>query len=193
MEHSQHHSGQHLLSAVCLSRYGYETVSFHLGEYTATIDLNTPHLTDEEMDEIENIVNKRIFENRNIRIFHINRKDRDQYRLRKIPDHIEKLRIVEIEGIEYNACGGTHVRSTAEIGLLKLLKTEKVRGMVRLHFICGSRLLNDYRKKHRLITDLSNKMTTGPDTLGKQIEKMGRENKQMKKEYRELLMNIPGF
>lgn len=183
IENTQHHSGQHLLSATCYDLYGYETISFHLSDQTATIDLNVPTLTEDERRQIEQEVNRRIIQNHPIRTFYIDPVEADKYHLRKVPQGHEKLRIVEIAGIEYNACGGTHVQSTSEIGLLKLLKQEKVRGNTRLYFICGIRLLNDYTNLLTITNDLTKKLTTSADQLVEQVEKLVNENKEQKKKY----------
>jgi alanyl-tRNA synthetase len=93
------------------------------------------------------------------------------------------LRIVEIEGIEFNACGGTHVQSLGEIAMMKLIKTEKIRGSVRLHFICGTRLLKDYSKNLDIINSIVHKLTTSPTQLQNQIDKIIAENKEFNRKY----------
>lgn len=193
IEYTQHHSGQHLLSAVCLDILGIETVSVHLSNDTATIDLNVPSLTAEQLQQIEHEVNRQILLNRKIRTFYIDKSEADRYQLNKIPPGIDRLRIVQIEGIEYNACAGTHVESTSEIGWLKLLKTEKVRGITRLFFICGIRLLKDYQKKSALINSLSGMLKTSQELLLQQTEKLKLENKDKEKKYNALFLRYADF
>lgn len=184
--HTQHHSGQHLLSATCLDLYGFETLSFHLSDETATIDLDVEALTEEELIMIESEVNRRIFANIPVRTFYIDSRDAKKYALRKIPEGHEKLRIVEIAGIEYNACAGTHVRSTAQIGPLKLLKQEKVRGKTRLYFVCGQRLLEDYSRHFSITNALATQLTTSVSQLSDQVKRLLVENKTLKKNYSRL-------
>lgn len=172
LDFTQHHSGQHLLSATILELYNIPTVSFHLSLDSATIDIDTTGLTDEQLATIEDKVNSLVFENRKVNIFNIPVHEVERYSLRKIPPGHEVLRIVEIEGIEYNACGGTHVKSTAEIGLLKLLKTEKNKGQVRLYFICGKRLLNNYSDKLRTVNNIAKMLTTSVQNVEKQLDKV---------------------
>ncbi|NCU16838.1 alanyl-tRNA editing protein [Pallidibacillus pasinlerensis] len=183
IDHTQHHSGQHLLSAICLDLFGINTLSFHLSNETATIDLDVSSLSDEQLNKIEKVVNDHIVANHKVNVFYINRDEAEKYDIRKIPEGIDRLRIVQIENIEYNACAGTHVNSTSEIGLLKLLKTEKMKGKIRLYFICGLRLLKDYTEKHQLIADLSKLLTTGQDLLLNQVEKLKEANKEKERNY----------
>ena len=113
---------------------------FILSHETATVDLDVSSLTQEQLHQIEQTVNEHIIANHKVNVFYINRDDAVHYNIRKIPKDIDRLRIVQIENVEYNACAGTHVQSTSEIGLLKLLKTEKIKGKIRLYLICGLRL-----------------------------------------------------
>ncbi|REJ14716.1 MAG: hydrolase [Caldibacillus debilis] len=184
--HTQHHSGQHLLAAVCLKMYRAKTLSIHLSMNSAAIELDVPALSDEQLENIEKEVNRLILEGRRIRIFYINRAEAGRYDLDEIPEGIERLRIVEIEGVEYNACGGTHVGSTSEIGPLKILKTERVRGHVRLHFICGIRLFEDYKEKLSLLADILEKLSTAQDTVLQKIEKIKKELKEKEQKYNAL-------
>lgn len=178
IKHTQHHSGQHLLSAICLEMFGYETLSVHIGENTATVDFNVPSITNEQLGQLEQKVNEEIWNNRKVNTFYINKRDADRYSLIKVPNEIDKLRIVEIEGIEYNACAGTHVQQTSQIGMLKLLKTERVRGNTRVYFVCGFLLLNDYTEKFSLFTNLSRILSTGGDSILQQVEKIKTESKE---------------
>lgn len=183
IDHTQHHTGQHLLSAVCLSLFGFETMSFHLGSHYATIDVNTTTINDEQLEQIEEKVNFHIYENRIVRTFYLTREEIRHYPLRKIPEGLDRYRIVEIEGIEYNACAGTHVQQTGEIGMVKILKTEKVRNMTRIYFICGNRARKDYHEKNKLISHLTNQYTTSQDQLVDQIEKFRSQLKTLQQQY----------
>lgn len=183
IDHTQHHSGQHLLSAVCLNLFDVNTISFHLSHETATVDLDVSSLTQEQLHQIEQTVNEHIIANHKVNVFYINRDDAVHYNIRKIPKDIDRLRIVQIENVEYNACAGTHVQSTSEIGLLKLLKTEKIKGKIRLYFICGLRLLKDYNEKHQLVTELTKTLTTGQALLIHQVVKMKQDKNEKERKY----------
>ncbi|WP_409288658.1 alanyl-tRNA editing protein [Peribacillus sp. SCS-37] len=171
-EHTQHHSGQHLLSAVCQQLYGYETISFHLGRDSVTIDLDTPELSTQQLNEIENMANSYIMENRPVSAFQVGYEEMKKLPLRKLPKVTEDIRIVTIEGIDVSACCGTHVARTAEIGILKLLKTEKQRGKTRLHFICGRRALKAFQELHLTMSALASRFSTSTSEVLKKAVRL---------------------
>ncbi|MGA4720006.1 alanyl-tRNA editing protein [Fictibacillus nanhaiensis] len=181
-DHMQHHSGQHLLSAVCYSLYDVRTISFHLGTDYATIDIEMDALNQNQMDTFEQAVNKEIYKSRMVHTYLVTDEELRQLPLLKMPKVTENIRIVEIEGIEYNACGGTHVRSTAEIGIIKLLKAEKQKGAVRLFFKCGQRALLDYNETLKILGLISAKFNTGRNEVLNRLEKWEADQLNMEAE-----------
>ncbi|MDP5276608.1 alanyl-tRNA editing protein [Chengkuizengella axinellae] len=184
-DHMQHHSGQHLLSAVCIELYDVHTMSFHLGADTVTIDLNVKQLSNRQLDHIEHQANLYIYENRPIKSYMVAKEELSKLPLRKIPDVEDNIRIVEINGIDTSACCGTHVESTGQIGIIKCLKTEKHKGGVRLYFKCGFRALKDYGQTHQVLMSTGAKLNANRDTLPSRIEQMEMEQKQLQKELSE--------
>ncbi|WP_068503087.1 alanyl-tRNA editing protein [Paenibacillus kribbensis] len=179
-DHMQQHSGQHLLSAVCLELLGARTESFHLGQEYATIDVNCSDITPAQLSAIEQEVNHQIYSNRSIKSYFVTHEQLKDIPLVKTPKVTENIRIVEIEGIEYNACGGTHVAQTGEIGIIKCLKWEKQKGMARIHFKCGARALQDFNEGVRILDVLSAKFNTGRKDILTRFEKWEQEHKQLK-------------
>ncbi len=138
-DHMQQHSGQHLLSAVCEQLHGAATLSFHLGAEISTIDLDTPALTPPQLQAAESRANEIIQQNVPLAVAF---EDAAQAAgLRKESTRAGTLRIVSIADLDRSACGGTHVRSTGEIGALLLRKTEKIRNSTRVEFLCGQRAI----------------------------------------------------
>jgi alanyl-tRNA synthetase len=136
-DHMQQHTGQHLLSAVFEEMLSLRTVSFHLGAESSTIDLEGAPPGDAAMREVEKRANRMVFENRPVSVLF---EDAAEARgLRKASEREGLLRIVSIEGLDRSACGGTHVRTTSEIGVILLRKVEKVRQNTRVEFLCGGR------------------------------------------------------
>ncbi|WP_445487095.1 alanyl-tRNA editing protein [Niallia sp. 03133] len=193
-DHMQQHTGQHLLSAVIHDLYGIPTVSFHLGKDYTSIDLDIHDLSPEHIVEIENKCNTYITENKKITTYFVTDEELKQIPLRKIPDVTAPIRIVEIEEIDYSACAGTHVKRTGELGLLKLLKTEKHRGQIRLFFLVGFRALTDYQLSHLLLNEICDHYRTNKHLLLGRILKQEQEKKQMEKEMEKLMKeNIKFF
>ncbi|NLL42956.1 MAG: alanyl-tRNA editing protein [Firmicutes bacterium] len=154
LDHMQQHSGQHLLSAVFEDEYGYRTESFHLGEEYCSIDIGTPSVSSQEKSAVETRANQVIFANLPLLTYTLSPKQHTSVPLRKIPDLEGDLRIVEIKGFDYSPCSGTHVKSTGQIGLVKIIRWEKYKGMTRVYFLCGDRALRDYGRKHEICTNL---------------------------------------
>jgi alanyl-tRNA synthetase len=169
-DHMQQHTGQHLLSAVLAHLYGAETVGFHLGAESATIDLAVPALEPRQVLEAETRVNERIVENHPVSVtFEASSEARE---LRRTSGREGVLRIVTIEGLDRTPCGGTHVRATGEIGPLLIRKLDKIRGCVRLEFLCGGRAVRraraDYEALLRIARLFSSPLDEAPSLASAQ-------------------------
>lgn len=179
-DHMQQHTGQHLLSAACEGLLGADTVSFHLGAETSTIDLNIPRLAPEALGPVEDLVNRVIWEDRPVRAFFVSPDDLPSFRLRRPPQVEGPIRLVEVSGrdgeppFDLNPCGGTHVARTGEIGLLKILRLDYRGQETRVEFVCGGRAFRDYRLKHETVRHLAALLTVGhrelPDAVGRLLE-----------------------
>ncbi len=137
--HMRQHTGQHLLSAVLAEEHGIQTVSFHMGAETCTIDVDRPSLEPEFLAAVEKRVNEVAMENRLVAVSYHD--SREEIGLRKATEREGTIRVVSIEGIDRSACGGTHVRSTGEIGPVFVRKLDKIRSNVRIEFVCGDRAI----------------------------------------------------
>jgi alanyl-tRNA synthetase len=144
------HTAQHLLSATILRLCGGPTVSMHLGDGECTIDVDLPDLAGMRLDAVEEAVQD-IIEADYPLVFHwCPPENIEDFPLRKQPPAGEEsLRVVEIDGYDYSPCCGTHLRSTGEIGILKILGAEKYKGMTRVGFIAGRRVLSAYGQLRR--------------------------------------------
>ncbi len=171
-DHMQQHSGQHLLSAVWIERFGIETVSFHLGGEVATIDLDAAALANADIREVERRANEAVCENRPVTIsFEECQAVQD---LRRASEREGELRVVRIAGLDAIACGGTHVRATGEIGPILLRRREKVRNTMRLEFLCGSRAVRrarrDFEALSQIADSLSASLDGAPELIAAQME-----------------------
>jgi alanyl-tRNA synthetase len=159
-DHMQQHTGQHILTQAFIQAAGAKTVSFHLSPESVTIDLDVNSLTDSQIETAEHLANEVIQADKSVSTTLRQMDEQDGVRMRKMPKHIvtDGLRVVEIEGFDTTACGGTHVSRTGEIGLLKIIKMEKRGDKTRLEFRCGGRALSDYGDKHQVISTLAAEM-----------------------------------
>ena len=182
-DHMQQHTGQHILSQAFIRVAEAETIGFHLSGQSVTIDLDRVELTVEEVRAAEQLANEVVARNRPVRASEVAREAATGLPLRKLPPGRDgKLRLVDIEGFDLTACGGTHVAGTAEVGLVKVLKTERRGAATRVEFICGGRAVADYRLKHDVVQQLGATLTTGIDDLPAALARLQEEARQLRLE-----------
>ncbi len=180
-DHMQQHAGQHILSGVFSDLFGYETVSFHLGKETLTIDLEVEELTEAEVNKAELIANETILSNKPIHTKWVSNEEVSNYSLRKQPSVTEDIRLVIIPDFDYNACGGTHPNSTSEVGTIKVLEWERQKKKVRIHFICGGRVLSQFHKKNIVLNKIGQLMNTSEQGLVTSVERLLGKNTELEK------------
>jgi len=142
-DHMQQHTAQHLLTAIASDRFGWPTTAFHLGAELCDIELDVRSLSRAEIDALEEAVATEVRAARRVsarRVAPEALATLPGLRMRGLPEgHRGDVRLVEIEGIDLNTCGGTHLASTAEIETIQLVGTEPMRGGTRLFFVAGRR------------------------------------------------------
>lgn len=194
-DHMQQHAGQHILSAAFEELFDFATVGFHLGKEMLTIDLEIGELTEHQAREAENLANQIILENRPIETKWVTSAELVEYPLRKQPTVTENIRLVIIPEFDYNGCGGTHPKTTAEVGAIKILTWEKQRKKTRVQFICGSRVLSQFHQKQKVIEDL-NELLNAPEqdlaAAAKRIIENGKELEKSIEELRGMLIEYEG-
>lgn len=141
----QMHSAEHICSGLVHSHFGFANVGFHLSENSATMDYNG-ELTKEQVEAIETEVNRIIVEGRRIKAWYPSPEELKTLPYRSKKELTGPVRIVEIEGTDLCACCATHVRSTSEIGLFKVVSSERYKGGTRLHYLAGFRALSYFRE-----------------------------------------------
>jgi alanyl-tRNA synthetase len=154
-DHMQQHTGQHILSQAFLRTLNAQTVSFHLGEESSTIDLDCGTLEMQEATSVENMANEIIFANRPVSARFVTAKQLTELTLRKGPTVDKDIRIVQIEGFDASPCGGTHCSHTGEVGLIAMRKWERRGSETRVEFLCGWRALRDHHWKTEAINQLA--------------------------------------
>ena len=173
-DHMQQHTGQHLLSAVFIDLFGFHTVSFHLGKEISTIDLEAPSIVPRHIEEAEQRTNEIIFEDRVVKVRYGTAEELAEAGIRKKVEREGVLRAVEIDGIDRQPCGGTHLARTGQAGMLLLRKLERRRDAWRLEFVSGMRALTtaraDYASLWHAATLLSCGAADVPGVIGKTLE-----------------------
>lgn len=190
LHHIQQHSGQHLLSAVFARELDAQTVSFHLGEAVSTIDLTAGALAHHSLERVERIANEIITQDRPVTIRTVERAEAEKLlaegRLRKLPERESPIRLIEIADCDLNACGGTHVRSTGQIGSLLIRGTERISRGVRVEFVCGLRAVSAARHDLELLRRAAALFSIGRDDVPGTIERIQAETKAAAKDRQKL-------
>jgi alanyl-tRNA synthetase len=175
-DHMQQHTGQHVLSAAFERVGNYKTVSFHLGADISSIDLDSDRLGARQLEEAEELSNQIIFEDRPVRIFFRPAEEASQLDLRKPTFREGDIRLVEVEDFDLSACGGTHVARTGAIGIIAVRKSERMKGLTRVEFLCGGRALHAVRRDFQVLTEsarlFSGSATDLPALITKQSEEL---------------------
>ncbi len=175
-DHMQQHTGQHILSAAFEKSAGAKTVSFHLGAEISTIDLDNDRLGRRQFEEAEELANRVIFENRDVRILFRAASEAQQMDLRKPTERQGDVRLVEVAEFDLSACGGTHVKSTGAAGMVLVRKFERLKGNSRLEFLCGMRALRAARRDFSLLSEaarlFSGALEDVPTLVAKQSEEL---------------------
>src|SRR5215472_16075478 len=190
-DHMQQHTGQHVLSAAFVRLYGVPTVSFHMGNDYCSIDLETPTLTGDQVEQAERLANEIILENRPVQIRFVTHDEAGKLGLRKIPPaERDELRLIDIHEFDLNACGGTHVNQTGQIGCLLLRKSEKVRQGWRVEFVAGQRAVATARRDFTTLSEsgaiFSAHIYDVPPQIRKSLEEIRTLRKQREQSLEEL-------
>jgi alanyl-tRNA synthetase len=201
LDHAQQHSGQHLLSAVLANDFGLRTLSFHLGQHDATIDLDVDGQAAqaavlEQLSEVELRVNRHVRSNLPVQLRWVGRLDAEKLladgALRKLPPIVGDIRLVEVPGLDLNACGGTHVQALGEIGSVLLRGTERVKKALRLHFVCGPRAVQAARADWAELGATATSLSVGTHGVRSAVEKLRAEVRSLGKERTRLREELAG-
>jgi len=185
-DHMQQHTGQHILSQTFIVTCDAETVAFHLGAASSTIDLNRSDLDAETLARAEAAANAIVDAALAVSPTFVAPEALACIPLRKPPKVTEDIRIVEVAGFDWSACGGTHVANTAQVGLIKLVATERRGSELRVSFLCGGRARADYARLQTLAQGLVGRLSTGQDDLIDAVERRTVESQALRKDLAEL-------
>ncbi|MGV8982279.1 alanyl-tRNA editing protein [Clostridium sp.] len=174
-DYMQQHLGQHILSACIADLTNANTIGFHLGKNSTTIDL-PKIISSDEIKIAEERANKIILDNIEVEILYPSNSELKKLTQKKIPVKAgEKVRIVKIGDIDINPCCGLHPRSTIEVQLIKVIKSEKYKTGIRIEFLCGSRAISDYISKNESIDKMATLLSCNNNTLLTEVDRLSSE------------------
>ncbi len=178
-EIARQHTAQHILSAAIEKLFDADTVGFHMGEESTTVDLDSPI----DLKRAEDLTNEVVMSDLKVEEMILTPEEVNRYDLRKsIPEKAlksGKIRLIKIADFDLNACGGFHVSRTGEIGIVKITHAEKIKGgLTRLWFVAGKRALNDYSLKEEVLLKTSKIFDASWRDLKVRVEKSTKESKE---------------
>lgn len=177
----QNHSGEHIVSGIINKKYGFDNVGFHLGNDFVTLDFNGI-LNREQLDEIEYEANQKIWQNVKFKTYYPDKSKLDSLNYRSKKEIGGDIRIVEIEDTDICACCAPHVNEAGEIGIIKLLDFEKLRGGIRIYMKCGEFALADYRQKYENALKISALLAAKQDNIADAVSAL--QNKLTEEKYK---------
>jgi len=187
MDHMQQHTGQHILSRAFVEVARADTRSFHMGEEAVTIDVDHPGPDPALLARVEDRANDVVWADGDVVTRVVSMEEAVRFPLRKAPDVEGPIRVVEIGGFDWSACGGTHVRRSGQVGLIAILGTEKYKGGTRVSFVCGRRALDRLRTADARLRELCRSFTTGEDDLPRAVARLREERERLDRRLKPLL------
>lgn len=175
----QQHTGEHIISGIVHRRFGYENVGFHLGKEEVTMDYDGP-LTPEELRSIEYEANQVVAENRETRAYFPGTEELEKIPYRSKKELQGKIRIVEIQDCDICACCAPHVKTTGNVGLIKITNAIRYKGGMRLWITCGMRALEDYNQKEASVVQISNMLSAKQQEVTDAVKRLTEEIQQLK-------------
>lgn len=152
----QQHSGEHIVSGIAHTKWGCDNVGFHMGADVITIDLNVV-LDEEQLRELETAANRYLWDDHPISVTFPSPTELETLEYRSKKALAGRVRIVSFPGADTCACCGTHVATSGQVGLVKLLSVQKFRDGVRIELVCGGRAvryLNQVTDQNRQVSNL---------------------------------------
>jgi alanyl-tRNA synthetase len=191
-DHMQQHTGQHVLSAAFDRLAQARTDSFHLGTASATIDL-ARDVTPAAIDRVEVEANRIVWEDRPVHIRFADAQEAAALPLRKESGRTGTLRLIDVEGFDLSACGGTHVARTGAIGIIAVSSWEKFRGGTRVEFVCGARALRAHRLLRDTVAASVRLASVLPAELPAGIERLQADAKDARRQLKDLHARLAAF
>src|SRR5262252_228077 len=188
LDHMQQHTGQHILSAAFVKLFDAATRSFRVMEHECEIDVDLNDPTDEKIEQAVDLANQTIWANLPVEIREVSSAEAASLPLRKESAREGELRLIEIAGFDLTPCGGTHANATGEVGVIVARSWQRAKGLTRIQFMAGLRVVNDYRKASRTANAVAALFSAGRDDSPGMLSRLIEENKKLTRRVRELDM-----
>lgn len=185
LDNTQQHSGEHLLSAAFFKLYNAQNKGFHMSDNYVTIDIDLKDITDEMLKAVEIEANSYIYKNEPTQIYFKPKEEAEKLPLRKAIKAEGMIRIVKMGDFDCCACCGTHVNRSGEVGIIKILKSERYKGMTRIYFKCGKKALLHCMEEHSILMNASHLLSVDSKNIINKIKKQNNEINELNSSLKE--------
>lgn len=186
LDHMQQHTGQHILSAAFIKLFDAPTRSFRMMEHDCEIDIELDNPTNEKIEQAVDLANQTIWANLPVQVREVSPEEAASLPLRKESAREGELRLIEIADFDLTPCGGTHANATGEVGVIAVRSWARAKGLTRIQFMAGLRVVNDYRKANRTAVHAAGLFSAGRDDTPALVTRLIEENKKLTRRVREL-------
>ncbi len=177
----QSHSGEHIVSGVVHSLFGYDNVGFHMSEKTMTVDFSGP-LTAEDIARVELESNKAVYRNAKIVASYPTKDELEAIDYRSKIEARDGIRLITIEGIDCCACCAPHPAYTGEIGVIKIIDSCPHKKGTRIEMVAGVNAFLDYSALHSSVKSVMNLLSAKRDSIAESVEKLQETANNLKSE-----------
>jgi alanyl-tRNA synthetase len=191
-DHMQQHTGQHVLSAAFERVLGAPTLSSTLGAAKSVIEVRLGDVDWRALERVEQAANGVVWDDRPVQRHWTDAEGARAFALRKAPAVAGRIRIVEIPEWDLSACGGTHTARTGEVGVIKVVRWERVRGNLRFEFLCGGRALRDHAWRTETLLEAARRRTLAERDLIEHLERAAAERDTLRRQVEELTTRLVG-
>ncbi len=179
LDHLQQHTGQHILSQAFVSLYGAETNGFRMMKEASEIDIELENPSDSRIQAAVELANEIIWGDRELRIHTVTPDEAARMPLRKESRRSGILRVIEIDNFDLTPCGGTHAQRSGEVGIITVRSWERAKGLTRVVFLAGGRVLADYNRANSTARRVASMFSAARDEAPHLVEKAIEEIKQL--------------
>ena len=173
------HTGEHIVSGIVHALYGYENVGFHMGEKCIEVDFDGI-LTPEQALDVERRANAAIRDDVPVRALLPTPVQLDAMDYRSKKEHDGQIRVVTIDGVDSCACCGTHVATTGQVGLVKILRVGTKKKKTRIELLCGRRALELCEDLTGRLRDVSNFLSVADEDVPDAVRRLSGEKDELK-------------
>ena len=180
-DHMQQHTGQHILSAAFERLLVAPTLSSTLGAERSVIEVGLADVDWRTVERVEEAANRVLWDDRAVQLHWTDDAHIGEFPLRKPPKVTGRIRVVEVPEWDWSACGGTHTRRTGEVGTIKIVGWERLRGNLRFAFLCGGRALRDHAWRTETLLEAAKRRSRSDRELVAHLERALEERDELKK------------